>query len=68
MTTDLAQNLAVFLVVVKEEFGPEHVVHLAFRDLLLSQASRLSVLVKGQLPLSTKTTFSLLKFGLCRVF
>ena len=68
MTTDLAQNLAVFLVVVEEEFGPEHVVHLALRDLLLSQASQLTVLVKGQLPLSTKTTFSLLKFGLCRVF
>ena len=68
ITTDLAQNLVVFLVVVEEEFGLEHVVHLALRDLLLSQAFQLSVLVKGQLPLSTKMTFSLLKFGLCRVF
>ena len=66
MTTDLAKNLAVFLVVVEEELFPEHVVDLVFRDLLLSQASQLSVLVKGQLPLNTKTTFSVLKFGLCR--
>ena len=68
MTTDLAKNLAVFLEVVEEEFDSEHVVDLALRDLFLSQASQLSVLVKGQLPLITKTTFSLLKFGLCRVF
>ena len=67
MTTDLAENLAVLLVVVEEELDSEYVVDLALRDLLLSQASQLSVLVKGQFPLSTKTTFSLLKFGLYRV-
>ena len=60
MTTDLVKNLAVHLVVVEEELGPEHVVDLAICDLLLSQASQLSVLVKGQ------HLLSLLKFGLCR--
>ena len=60
MTTDLVKNLAVHLVVVEEELGPENVVDLAICDLLLSQASQLSVLVKGQ------HLLSLLKFGLCR--